>query len=34
MKIIGFGADSGKMLLVRIVGNNKIDAHFRAGYIK
>ncbi len=27
----GYGAISGKMLLVRIVENNKIDAYFRAG---
>ena len=25
---------SGKMLLVRIVENDKIDAYFRAGYVK
>ncbi len=30
-KIFGYGALSGKMLLVRIVKNNKIDAYFRAG---
>ena len=30
-RIIGSGALSGKMLLVRIVENNKIDAYFRAG---
>ncbi len=28
------GALSGKMLLVGIVENNKIDAYFRAGYVK
>ncbi len=27
----GSGALSGKMLLVRIVKNNKIDAYFRVG---
>ncbi len=27
--ILGYGTLSGKMLLVRIVKNNKIDAHFR-----
>ena len=26
----GYGALSGKMLLVRIIENNKIDAYFRA----
>ena len=30
----GSGAFSGKILLVRIVENNKIDAYFRAGYVK
>ncbi len=30
-KLLGFGALSGKMLLVRIVENNKMDAYFRAG---
>ena len=25
------GALSGKMLLIRIIGNNRIDAYFRAG---
>ena len=30
-KHIGSGVLSGKMLLVRIVENNKIDAYFRAG---
>ncbi len=29
----GFGALSGKMLLVRIVESNKIDAYFRAGWV-
>ncbi len=29
--IFGPGAFSAKMLLVRIVENNKIDAYFRAG---
>ena len=28
--IFGYGALSGKMLLVRIVENNKIDDYFRA----
>ena len=28
---LGSGAISGKMLLVRIVEDNKIDAYFRAG---
>ncbi len=27
----GSGAPSGKMLLVRIVENNRIDAYFREG---
>ncbi len=27
----GSGALSGKMLLVRIIENNKIDAYFRSG---
>ena len=27
----GSGVLSGKMLLVRIIENNNIDAHFRAG---
>ncbi len=31
LKILGSGALSGKMLLVRIVENNKIDDYFRAG---
>ncbi len=30
-KIFGSGALSGKMFLVRIVENNRIDAYFRAG---
>ena len=30
----GSGALSDKMLLVRIVENNKIDAYFRAGWVK
>ena len=30
----GSGALSGKMLRVRIVENNKIDAYFRAGLVK
>ena len=30
-KILGSGALSCKMLLVRIVETNKIDANFRAG---
>ena len=29
--IVGSGALSGKMLLVRIIKNNKINAYFRAG---
>ncbi len=29
--LFGSGALFGKILLVRIVGNNKIDAYFRAG---
>ena len=32
--IFGFGALSAKMLLVRIVENNKIDAYFSAGLVK
>ncbi len=31
---IGSGALSGKMLLVRIVENNKIDNYLRAGQVK
>ena len=31
---MGSGALSGKMLLVRIVENNKIDAYFREGQVK
>ncbi len=34
LKKRGSGALSGKMLLVRIVENNKIDAYFRAGRVK
>ncbi len=30
-KRIGSGALSGKMLLVRIIENNKIDTYFRTG---
>ena len=30
-KIFGSGALSGKMFLMRIVENNKINAYFRAG---
>ena len=30
----GSGVLSGKMLLVRIIENNKIDAFFRAGKVK
>ena len=30
-KILGSGELSGKMLLVRIFENNKIDAHFKEG---
>ena len=33
-KKIGSGALSGKVLLLGIVENNKIDAYFRAGYVK
>ena len=33
-KLFGSGALSGKILLVRIVENNKIDAYFRAGLVK
>ncbi len=33
-KNAGSGAQSGKMLLVRIVDNNKIDAYCRVGYVK
>ena len=29
-KIFGYGALSGKMLLPRIIENNKIDAYFRS----
>ncbi len=29
---IGSGALSGKMLIVSIIENNKIDAYFRTGY--
>ncbi len=28
---LGSGEPSGKMLLVRIIENNKIDAYFRSG---
>ena len=31
INLFGSGAFSGKMLLVRIVENNKFDAYFRAG---
>ncbi len=31
---MGSGALSGKMLLVRIIKNNKIDAYFREGKVK
>ncbi len=34
INIFGSGALSGKMLLVRIVKNNEIDAYFRAGYVE
>ncbi len=34
IKIFGSGALSGKMLLVRIISNNKIDNYFRPGYVK
>ena len=30
---IGSGALFGKMVLIRIVENNKIDAYFRAGWV-
>ncbi len=30
-KLFGSGALSGKMMLVRIIENNKIDAYFRSG---
>ncbi len=30
-RIPGSGALSGKMLLVRIIENNKVDAYFRVG---
>ena len=33
-KTFGSGALSGKMLLVRIVENNKIDDYFRSGVVK
>ncbi len=33
-KNIGSGALSGKILLVRIVENIKIDTYYRAGYVK
>ena len=29
--LLGSGALSGKILLVRIIENNKIDAYFRTG---
>ncbi len=32
--LLGSGALFGKMLLARIIENNKIDAYFRAGYVK
>ncbi len=32
--IFGSSALSGKMLLVWILENNKIDGYFRAGYVK
>ncbi len=31
---LGSGPLSGKILLVRIIENNKIDAYFRAGKVK
>ena len=31
---MGSGALSGKMLLVRIIESNKIDAYFKVGYVK
>ena len=34
MIFIGSGALAGKMLLVRIVENNKIDAYLRAAQVK
>ncbi len=30
-KIVGSGSPSGKILIVRIVENDRIDAYFRAG---
>ncbi len=33
LKNSGSGAPSGKILLVRIVKNDKIGAYFRAGYV-
>ncbi len=31
VNVFGYGALPGKMLLVRIIGNNKIFAQFRSG---
>ena len=31
---VGSGAISGKMLLVSIIENDKIDAYFRVGQVK
>ena len=33
IRFFGSGALSGKMLLVRIVENNKIEAYFRSGWV-
>ena len=33
IKVFGFSALSGRMLLVRIVGNNKFKAYFRTDYV-
>ncbi len=32
--LFGSGAICGKMLFVRIIENNKIDAYFRSGFVK
>ncbi len=34
VNIFGSGALSGKMLLVRILENNKVNAYFKAGKVK
>ena len=31
IRIVGYDAFPGKMLLVRIIENNKFDAYFRSG---